>query len=193
MADNREKKNRRTTDPISIEFLVNTLASVQTALSNIDKETSEKTEALYAISETISTISENLKSINESTIREDDKINSLIQEVKVLTVTLDKSALQLENTFEILSNEKNSDLKEIKYALQDLNKNFVALVAGLKSREPAKEEKKGWLKALIQIVNGIKNLKLIVLIVLMITVLVFTIFYGTDAAGLLWEFFKKLI
>jgi len=188
MADNRRK-----TDPVSIEFLVNTLANVQSALSNIDKETSEKTEAILAISENLNSITNMLKSMNDSNIREDDKINEIIREAKVLRVSLDKTALQLENTFSILANEKNSDLKEIKYSLQDLNKNFIALVSELKARNSEPEEKVGVLQNVLDFLNGLKNLKIILIVICLIISLLLTVLYGPDAAEIIIGFVKKLV
>jgi len=131
--------------------------------------------------------------MNNNFFREDEKMNSIIQELKVLTVSLDKSGLQLENTFSILANEKNSDLKEIKYTLQSLNTNFVALVSEMRAKRTKPTEKRGGFKSVIDFLNGLKNLKIILIVICLIVALLLTVLYGPDAAEIIIGFVKKIV
>jgi hypothetical protein len=179
-------------DPISTEFLIQTLASIQAALSSIDKESVSKTEALNAVLDNINSMADMMKFFHDQNLHDANKLVQLSSDITDL-----RSDIKL-----IVYND---DIKEIKYALQELNKNLAELKVVKQTKEEimedekAKEAKKGegkddkkfnffsFIKKAIEILS---NLKTILIVVLIIILLVGSLFYGPSVIQTFLEIFK---
>ena len=175
-------KKTKKSEPVSVEFLIGTLASVQSALTSIAKESTAKTDALGALSENLNIMSEMLKNLHDQRIHDSEKVVEMSNQIKILQS-------QLEN---------NDDVKEIKYSIQQLSKDLLELktveITKKKLNEPAVDKKKWKLFAFIQdVLGGLNHLKSILIIVLLIIILITSIFFGPDAVSVMMDIVKKMI
>ena len=175
-------------ETISTEFLIQTIASIQSALSSIDKESTAKTEALSAVLENINSMAETMKHFRDSNTTDSAKIAELVGLIKTLEAHLDGA---------------DTDLKEVKYAIQKLNENVLELKTVKNTKEDveqrqAEEDKKkseepkklnlfGLFKKAVEILS---NLKTILLVVLIIVLLIASLIYGPSVLQTFFEIFK---
>jgi len=169
----------------STEFLIQTLASIQSALSSIDKESTAKTEALNAVLENINSMADMMKHFHDVNTADSAKIVELGGIIKTLEAHLDGA---------------DTDLKEIKYAIQEVNKNLLELKIIKQTKEEVEknqeEEKKeepkklnlfGLFKKVLEILS---NLKTIAIVVLIIVLLIASLIYGPSVLQTFFEIFK---
>ena len=184
MAANKAKPVKQ--DGITTEFLIQTLASIQSALSSIDKESSAKTEALGAVLENINGMADMMKHFHDVNTADSAKIVELGSVIKTLQAHLAGA---------------DTDLKEIKYSIQKLSDNLIELKTIKQTREELKEEIKAdkkneepkkfsffaFIKKFVEILS---NLKTILIVALIIILLVASLFYGPSVIQIFLEIFK---
>jgi hypothetical protein len=180
-----KKRTTKKSEPVSIEFLIDLIASTQASLKNFERESIDQAEALSALSDNITIMGEMLKNLHVQKNRDAEKIIELGNQIKIL-----QTETRLLN--------KDDDLKEIKYALQQLNTNLSELKTIEQTKDALKEkapvEKKKWkpLAFLQELISGLNNLRVIVMVVLLIVILITSIFFGPDAVSIIIEMAKKL-
>jgi chromosome segregation ATPase len=179
------KRTTKKREPVSIEFLIDLIASTQASLKNFERESTDQAEALSDLNENIAIMSEMLKNLHIQKTKDTEKIVELANQLKIL-----QTETRLLN--------KDDDLKEIKYTIQQLNANVSELKTIEQTKnsfnEKAPVEKKKWkpLVFLQELISGLNNLKVIVLVVLLIIILITSIFFGPDAVDIIIDVAKKL-
>jgi len=185
MTVKKAKKKPTNRVGVSTDFLVQTLASIQSALISIDKQSTAQTEALVGVSENINIVAEMMKHFHEQNIRDGEKINSLEFKIQVL-----HSDLQLLNN--------DSDIKEIKFAIQKAEANLSELktIKQVKDNfERDKDIEKGqwnFVTFIKDLVSGLNNVKTILMVVLIIIMLIASLIYGPSVIQIFLDILKKL-
>lgn len=182
----KKAKTKSRKDSISLPFLIQTLVSIQSALVGIDKESSAKTEALSAVSENINVIAEMMKHFHDQNVRDGAKIIDLEGEIK-----------SLHGEIKLL--DKDSDIKEIKFAIQKAEASLAELkiIKQVKEDlEETKEVKSGkWnlISFVGEFVNGLKNLKMVLIVILVILLFVSSLIYGPSVIQTFIDIVKKIL
>lgn len=180
-----KKRTTKRRGPVSIEFLIDLIASTQSSLKNFERESTDAAEALSALNENMTIMGEMLKNLHVQKAKDAEKIVELANQLRIL-----QTETRLLN--------KDDDLKEIKYTLQQLNASVSELKTIEQTKDSLKEkapvEKKKWkpLAFLQELITGLNSLKVIVLVVLLIVILITSIFFGPEAVGVIIEMAKKL-
>lgn len=177
---------------VSNEFLIHTLASIQAALTSIDKEASAKTEALNAVLENINSMADMMKLFHDQNGKDAAKIIELDSEIRALRTEA-----------RLLNN--GDDIKEIKYKLEKINdeklqgisNDILALKTIKETKEQLKNSDEGPKKwniftFLKELVAGLNNVKTILLIVLVIIMLVASLIYGPSVIQTFIDILKKI-
>ena len=188
----KQNQNNSEQSPVSVEFLVDTLAGLRSALTSIEKESSDKTDAVYEISETLKIFTEHLKSINRRTVKTEERLEKIESAVKALGTYIEASNAIQDKFFDTVQDGLGDHLKEIKYAIQELNK-AVLKEKSKKVEEPKKKKKQSWGKWIIELARGIKNLNNIVIILFLILLILLFVFLGSDAVDVILGIVRKII
>jgi hypothetical protein len=179
-------------DIMSPAFLLNTLVSLNTALTSIEKEVSQKSDTLYELSGNLRIVAEALKSMKEGI----EKGNINISEVKDVIKDVDASmgkhdvyvATKLDGFSRDISEVKsslikaNAELMEIKSKLsliylQGRERETVEIRKGVEAaeeQEEKKEKKQGWFKNVITFLgalSGLKNVNVLLIIILFVVLI----------------------
>lgn len=191
---NKKPKKPTKAQTVSNEFLIHTLASIQSALTSIDKEASAKTEALNAVLDNINGMSDMMKLFHEQNIRDATKILELDSEIRDL-----RTESRLLNS--------GDDIKEIKYKLdkisdeklQKISDDLLSLKTIKETKEEIKnesvdEDHKKWnvLTFFKDLIAGINNVKTILIIVLVIIMFVASLVYGPSVIQIFLDILKKI-
>lgn len=180
-----KKKAVKKESPVSVEFLIQTLASVQSALTSIEKESSAKTETLGELSENIMLLSEMLKNLHDQRIKDSEKLLELQSQIKIL-----QTEIQVLN--------KEADIKEIKYTLQQTNSNLLELKAIESTKKDLQKGNGGKNQSKVltffhDLLSNLSQIKTIVIAVLLIIILITSVFFGPDAVHILIDIVKKMV
>ena len=177
-----KKKKPTKKDYASTEFLIQTLASIQFALSSIAKESSAKTDALDAVLENIKSMADMMKHFHDVNAAATSKIVELESVIRNLETRLLAA---------------DTDLKEIKYAVQKVNENLFELKTvqqtkeEIKAADKAEPKKFNFITFVRKIVEALSNVKTILIIVLVIVLLVASLLYGPGVVQTFIDVFKE--
>lgn len=195
MATKKAKPKRVRKSTVSTEFLVQTLASIQSALASIDKESSAKTEALGAVLDNINGMAEMMKLFHDQNIRDANKILELDGEIRAL-----RTETRLLNS--------GDDIKEIKYKiekmsdekLQKISDDILAMKTARETKAEIKNQEdndgpKRWnlFTFFKDLATGLNNVKTILIVVLVIIMLIASLLFGPSVIQTFVDILKNVI
>jgi hypothetical protein len=176
------------------EFFLNTFVKLQITLSSLERDSVEKSELLHSITDNLTAIAYNIKDVKDR----DSDVQDLLKEILTRLEGLNNRLMLVEAKMESNTVSGDADIKEIKYAVQNLNSALIVLKTEKKVREKeSKEEnsenspkkKLDVLELLKNVWEAIKNLRLIAIITFIIIMVVAALLGYSDV----WTILPKLI
>jgi ABC-type antimicrobial peptide transport system permease subunit len=200
MPEDTNNSDNQNNEIVMDQFLLDTLVSLQTTLSSLDKDSAEKTEMIATISDNLHAIAFAMKEIREKQAKQDIYTHEIIQTLGLLGSKLDILTSKVES-------EVNTHIKETKYAIQSLKdyfheirlENKVAAIENKKSEKKKKQEgdgeegKKFELSSFFSnLWEAIKNIKTILMIILALSLVITGIITGGSVLGSVLEAIKHI-
>lgn len=170
-ANQGDKNKDQRKEFLSEEFFLNTFVKLQVTLASLEKDSEQKSELLHAITDNLTAIAYNIKEIKER----DGKVEESLTRILDRLEKINSSILLIEAKIESNTVQSDADIKEIKYAVQNLGSSLLVLKTEKKAKgsdENFNSKKLSITELLSNSWEAIKNVKLIIMIIFLIFLIV---------------------
>ena len=185
-----EKKNddrHESREIVMDEFLLETIVSLRETLSSLEKDTKEKTDLFWDISDNLKGIKFNLQDIKNRTEANEKHFSDLKEFVSALNHQVDS----LFDNIDMRDDDIKTHIQEVKYTLQQIKDSLTAGLAKCDAKKEKTKKKYDLLMFFNDLWDFAKNIKAILTIVFLIFIVLISVLFGQDVANSIMGFFRN--